>query len=230
MSFIQAKPPATHDFYGAIHKGLRLSLSQLLVRLGAADPADADLAQLMADLRDQLRLSERHLNHEDEVIHTALEERAPGSTLRLALAHEHHRATFGEIEGLARHVEEAPQAEKAACLRRLYLRFSTFMADDLQHMAEEELFMLPILQSLFTNEDLLDMEDRIVSSHAPEEMIVASRLMIPAATRSDRVAMLGAMRANAPAEAFAAIIEHGARPSLSAADFAHLSEGLGLNA
>lgn len=230
MSFIQAKPRATHDFYGAIHKGLRLALSQLLVRLGAADPADADLAQLMGDLRDQLRLSEHHLNHEDEVIHAALEARAPGSTLRLALAHEHHRATFGEIEGLIRHVEEAPQAETAACLRNLYLRFSTFVADDLLHMAEEEQFMLPILQSLFTDEDLLDMEDRIVSSHAPEEMIFACRLMIPAATRSDRVAMLGAMRANAPAEAFAAIIDEAARPSLSAADFAHLSEGLALDA
>jgi hypothetical protein len=88
--------------------------------------------------------------------------------------------------------------------------------------------MLPILQSLFTDAELMDMEDRIVSGLAPEEMIAVARLMIPAATRTDRLVMLGAMRANAPAEAFAAIIDLAARPSLSAADFAHLSDGLGL--
>ena len=230
MSFIQAKPPATHDFYGAVHKGLRLALSQLLVRLGAADPADADLPGLMAELRDQCLLSAGHLAHEDEVIHTALEARAPGSTIRLVQAHDHHRETFNEIAALIRQVETAPAADQARRLRSLYLRFSVFVADDFAHMAEEEQFMLPILQSLFTDEELREMEDRITGGLAPEAMIAVARLMIPAATRTDRLAMLGAIRANAPAEAFAAIIGLAARPTLSEADFAHLSEGLGLAA
>lgn len=230
MSFIQAKAPATHDFYGAIHKGLRLALSQLLVRLGAADPADADLAVLLADLRGQCTLSEHHLANEDQVIHAALEERAPGATRRLALDHEHHRDAFGEIEALIRQVEQADMSGKAHRLRALYLRFSLFVANDFAHMAEEEQLMLPILQSLFTDDELSHMEDRIVSALSPEEMVVFASLMIPAATRSDRLAMLDAIRANAPAEAFAAIIGHAARPTLSAADFAHLAEGLGLAA
>lgn len=230
MSFIQAKPPAIHDFYGAVHKGLRLALSQLLVRLGAADPSDTGLPGLMAELREQCRLSEHHLTHEDEVIHTALEVRAPGSTVRLVQAHDHHREAFGEIEAMIRQVEAAAAADRVRELRALYLRFSLFVADDLAHMAEEEQLMLPILQSLFTDAELMDMEDRIVSGLAPEEMIAVARLMIPAATRTDRLSMLGAMRANAPAEAFAAIIGLAAQPTLSEADFAHLSEGLGLAA
>jgi hypothetical protein len=230
MSFVQAKPLATHDFYGAVHKGLRLSLAQMLIRLGVADPAGTELPGLLAELRDTCRLSERHLAHEDEVIHAALEVRAPGSTLRLVQAHEHHRETFGEIEAMIRGIETAPDADKARRLRGLYLRFSVFVADDFAHMAEEEQFMLPILQGLFTDEELMDMEDRIVSGMGPEEMIAVARLMIPAATRADRLAMLGALRANAPAEAFAAIIGLAAQPTLSEADFAHLSEGLGLAA
>lgn len=230
MSFIQAKPPATHDFYAAIHKGLRMALSQLLVRLGAADPADTGLPALLADLRTQCDLSAHHLANEDEVIHTALEARAPGSTRRLVQDHDHHRDAFGEIEDLIRLVERADMARKAQRLRALYLRFSLFVADDFAHMAEEEQFMLPILQSLFTDEELIHMEDCIVSALPPEEMVTFARLMIPAATRTDRLAMLGAMRANAPAEAFAAIIDLAAQPTLSKADFAHLSEGLGLAA
>jgi hypothetical protein len=228
MSFVQARPLATHDFYGAIHKGLRMALSQTLVRLGAADPADTDLGALLAALRGQCQLSEHHLTHEDEVIHVALEARAPGSTLRLVQAHDHHRCAFAEIEAMIRHVEAAASEDKAAHLRALYLRFSIFVAEDFIHMAEEEQFMLPILQSLFTDEELIDMEDRIVSALPPEEMIAVGRVMIPAATRSDRIGMLGAIRANAPAEAFAAIIELAVKPTLSPADFAHLSDGLGL--
>ncbi|HEX5380460.1 MAG TPA: hemerythrin domain-containing protein [Phenylobacterium sp.] len=230
MSFVQARPPATHDFYGAVHKGLRRALSQILIRLGSADPADSDLPGLLADLRDQCRLSEHHLDNEDQVIHPALEARVPGSTQRLSQAHDHHRAAFGEIEAMTRQVEAAPAAAKAARLKALYLRFSVFVAEDFAHMAEEEQFIMPILQSLFTDEELAGMEDRILSALAPEEMVAMGRMMIPAATRTDRISMLGALRANAPAEAFGAIIELAARPALSPADFAHLSEGLGLAA
>ncbi|HEY2356959.1 MAG TPA: hypothetical protein VGH86_05880, partial [Phenylobacterium sp.] len=73
MSFVQAKPIATHNFYGPIHKGLRLRLSQLLVQIGACDGDDPEvLAQLMADLRVQCHISEHHLSNEDVWIHPAL--------------------------------------------------------------------------------------------------------------------------------------------------------------
>lgn len=220
---------STHDFYAPIHKGIRLGLCQMLTRLGAADAADPDLAQTLADLRTQLALSAGHLAHEDAVIHTALEARAPGATSRLEQAHEHHRASFEDLETLICRVERA-RPEKNSLLRALYLRFSLFVADDFAHMAEEEQLMLPILQSLFTDEELSALEDAIVSQIPPEEMMAVAGLMIPAATRTDRIGMLSAMRANAPAEAFGAIMAMAVQPNISADDFAHLSEGLGLAA
>lgn len=229
MSFIQAKPRASHDFYAPIHKGIRLGLCQMLTRLGAADAADPNLAETLAALRAQLALSAGHLAHEDEVIHTALEARAPGATLRLEQAHEHHRASFEDLETLICRIEHAG-TEKNSLLRALYLRFSLFVADDFAHMAEEEQLMLPILQSLFSDEELMALEDAIVSQIPPEEMLAVAGLMIPAATRTDRIGMLSALRANAPAEAFGAILAVSVQPNISADDFAHLSEGLGLAA
>lgn len=221
--------PATHDLYGPVHKGLRLGMSRMLVRLGAADPADGGLPQLLADLREQCRLSEDHLAHEDRVIHTALELRAPGSSIRPVQAHERHRHTFGELEAAIRTVESAAPTAKSGALRALYLRFSLFVADDLAHMAEEEQLMLPILQALFTDAELMAMEDRIISGLSPEQMVAVGRLMLPAATRSDRILMLDAIRANAPAEAFAAILQLAVPRSLSPTDVEHLSEALGLD-
>ena len=231
MSFIQAKVAATHDFYRQVHKGLRMALSQLLLRLGACDADDVQsLKPLLADLRFQIEISEHHLANEDRYIHTALEERAPGSSARLADSHEDHRETFEQLEVMIRRVETADEASQRERLRALYLRFSVFVAEDFAHMAEEEQLMLPILQSLFTDEELQRIEGEIVAALDPRHMMAFGRYMIPAATRSERLVMVGNIRAHAPPEAFLALMEYSARPSLKHADFIHLCDGLGIGA
>jgi hypothetical protein len=231
MSFIQAKPQATHDFYGPVHKGLRLAQTRMLARLGACggdDPKETLL--LLGDLEGLLHVAHHHLENEDRWVHSALEDRAPGSTVRLAQGHAHHRLAFEELADLIGRARVAAAADVARAMKQLYLRYSVYLADDFAHMAEEEQMMLPVLQSLFTDEELQGIEDRIISGLSPEEVVGFGQFMIPAATRADRIALLSAMRANAPAEAFAAIMEHAAKPSLSPADYAHLCQGLGLKA
>lgn len=229
MSFVQAKPAATHDLYVQIHKGLRLSLTALLVRLGACGGDDAqETAELMADLRTQLHVSEHHLANEDLHVHTALDARAPGAGARLDRDHDHHRQSFAEIEAMIAAVEAADVVDRRKRLHALYVRFSLFVADDLVHMAEEEQIILPVLQSLFTDAELIEIETRIKQALAPEELIAFGRMMLPAATRAERVEMCAGIRAVAPPPAFAAIMEHAARPSLSAADYRQLCEALGV--
>ncbi|MFC3080165.1 hypothetical protein ACFODL_18855 [Phenylobacterium terrae] len=231
MTYLSPRPLATHDFYGPIHKGLRFAMTQLLVRLGCADTRDgAGLAQLMADVRALLDLSAHHLENEDLHVHAALEARAPGASLRLMQAHDHHRLSFEEIEVLTRQVDRAHPDDRPQMLRRLYLRFSEFVADDLAHMAEEEQVILPVLQSLFTDAELQRIEDRIMSGLTPEDMIGFGRILIPAANREERIALLSAVRANAPAPAFEAILTLSAKPTLSDADWSHLAAGLGVAA
>ncbi|MGZ5983468.1 MAG: hemerythrin domain-containing protein [Caulobacteraceae bacterium] len=221
MSFIQAKPAATYDFYGPIHKALRLSLSDLMVRLGRADPRDA---ALLADLRRQLHLSARHLAHEDREIHTALEARCPGASERLVRAHDEHRAAFVELDVLIALVEQ-PDALPAAW-RRLYLRFSEFVAEDLAHMAEEELVVLPVLQSLFTDAELAEIEGRVMQQIAPEDLVAYLRIMITAGSRADRLFLLGALRQAAPPEVFEGLVETAIKPRLTPEDWADLEQTL----
>jgi hypothetical protein len=231
MSFIEAKTRATHDLYGPVHKGLRLALSQMLLRLGAANAEDYEALLIILDqLRAQLSISAHHLAHEDAEIHPALESRAPGSTARLAQAHANHRQSIEDMEVLIVRIAQSPAAERVALMKALYLRFSLFVAEDFAHMAEEEQLILPILQSLFADDELIEIEDRIMSRVAPAEMVAYGRLMIPAATRAERISLLDAIRANAPAEAFRGIMEGAARPTLSRADYEHLCSGLGMAA
>ncbi|HYF22893.1 MAG TPA: hemerythrin domain-containing protein [Caulobacteraceae bacterium] len=223
--------PRRHDLYGPIHKGIRRALSGLLLRLGSTDFAD-DRARVavLADLRTQLRLSAGHLHHEEAHIHARLEARSPGAAARLEHAHREHDEAFAELEAIMGELETAPAALKPALGRSLYLRFSRFAADDFAHMADEETVTLPLLWSLFSDEEVRQMEADIVGSIAPEDNIAYLRLMIPAMNPQERFAFLDFVRAAAPKKAFEAILEHAARPTLDGEDWNALAMRLRLAA
>src|SRR5690606_31872556 len=88
-----------YNLYASIHKGLRRAQGQLMTRLVAVDPAsEADVAALVRDLRLMVEMGRRHLKHEDFYIHTEIEKRSPGATMRLADDHDHHERDFVDLE------------------------------------------------------------------------------------------------------------------------------------
>lgn len=236
-----ALAPRRYDFYGPIHKGLRLARSGLLVRIGATDfgaPSSViasvaharAITTLIADIRFQMVLSRSHLKHEDEFIHPALEARMPGASERLEAQHGDHDASFAAIEAALVAVENASAEERPARGRDLYLVFARFLAEDIEHMNEEETVTLPLLHALFTDAEIADIENRLVASIPPAKLMGYMRIMIPAMDTAQRAEFLAGMRAAAPAEAFQAVMAHAARPTLSNDDWADLSDRLGLAA
>lgn len=229
QDFITAAEGGRWDIYGPIHKGLRLAHGELLRRLGRADFAAEAQPELLADLRGHLELAACHLAHEEEVIHPALEAREAGATGALETDHAHHRARLAMLDGALRAVEHAAPADRPALGRALYLAFSTFVAEDLAHMSREETETWPRLCALFTDAELAGLEMTIVSSLSPDENIAFMRLMLPAMNPAERTALLTAMKSDAPPEAYAAVIDLAARPTLPPEDFARLG-ALGLAA
>lgn len=232
MDFSKLIPLAGRwDIYGPVHKGLRLAQSRMLARLGNADHADAlATALLLADLRELLHLAASHVAHEEDHIHRALAEHAPDAVSRLAHDHDEHLVRFAELEKLVAAVEKADDRERAMRGRALYLAFCAYCAEDLEHMNAEESIAWPILCEIFTDEQLMAIEMGIIGSLTPETSMAFMRLMIPAMSPAERAGMLQGMRASAPAEAFEAVIEFAARPTLPADDFRRLAADIGLAA
>lgn len=233
--------PRRYDFYGPIHKGLRLALSGLLVRIGTTDfgrPSSViaaidhatTIATLIADIRFQMILSHSHLKHEDEFLHTALDARMPGASKRLEAQHNDHDASFAAIEAALVAIETAPVDERPVRGRDLYLAFARFLAEDIEHMNEEETVTQPLLHALFTDAEIAEIERRLIASIPPAKMMGYMKIMIPAMDPAQRAEFLAGVRAGAPAEAFQAVIAHAARPTLSNDDWADLSDRLGLAA
>lgn len=216
------------DLYGPIHKGLRLAHAQLIVRLGAADPIE-DQPVLLADLTAHLATAAGHLDHEDRFIHPALEAITRGATRDLENHHQSHRDDLDRLHTLIEGLKAAPRETRAAAWRELYLVFCAFVAADLAHMAHEETVIWPQLCAHLNDEQLAELEMRIIASLTPRENLSVMRIMLPAMSPEERIGLLTGMKANAPPDAYSTVIEHAARPSLDAPAMAEL-ERLGLAA
>lgn len=216
------------DIYGPVHKGLRLAHGAMAARLGSADFA-GDVQPLLADLRAHLQIGAQHLAHEEEHIHAALAARASDAVATLDHQHAHHRARFAALDAAIKRVEHGDSLDRPGLGRVLYLEFSAFVAEDLLHMLHEETVVWPLLCALFSDDELMTIEQAIIASLSPDETIANMRMMLPAMNPGERAGLLTGMKAGAPPPAYAAVIEHAARPTLPHADFAELKR-LGLAA
>lgn len=217
------------DIYGAIHKGLRMAQLQLLMRIGSADFGDEITAKsIISEMRTIMALGASHLKHENDHIHRAMKKKQPSEVDRLEDQHDSHERDFAALEDVLQAIETADGPTRKTLARRLYLGFTAFIAHDLEHMHEEETIANPMLHAMFSDHELEQIEMDIIAQLPPEKVIAYMRLMIPASNPDERASLLGGVKASAPPEAFNAVIDLAARPTLDVREFADLARRLGI--
>jgi hypothetical protein len=218
---------ARFDLYTAVHKGLRAAMSDTLLAVGRLDWADPDeVAEVLATVRTLLAMCRDHLEHEERRVHTAMEERCPGSSAQTAADHRDHRAAFVALEADIRAVERASTERRAAEALRLYRQLAVFIGENFLHMHTEEVENTAILWQTFTDADLAGIHQAIVGSIAPEQMAIHMRWMVPSLSPAERAALLNGMQQKAPAPVFEGMLA-AVRPHLGCADWAKLMTALG---
>lgn len=218
----QAGQLPSFDMYGAAHRGLRWAHANLMLRLGATSPSDgAQTKRVLTELSSFLDLCIVHLNLEDRHYHPALERRRSGSSAPIAEAHEQHYVALAGLRPLLDTAGADPTR-----WRDLYLAYARFVAEDLLHMGEEETVMQPRFEELFSAAELRQLNDELVADIGPADKLSFLRIMIPAATREGRVALLEPVRAALPPGPFQGVLA-ALRPTLPEADFEDLALNLG---
>jgi hypothetical protein len=217
------------DLYGGVHRGLRFMLAKLLVEMGQTSFGDFESCEpILAELATVLWACDSHIAHEDRHLRPSLAARAPNAVSTLDHEHEEHARQVAELRALTTALREAPTSDARTSIgHTLYLHFSVFVAETLAHMAYEERVVQPLLDRLFTRQELRMVHEAIIRSSPPQEMIVFLRAMIPAANREGRAELVANVRANAPPEAFAALLKD-VRPLVRPDDWADLSRRLEL--
>lgn len=228
MTFLRSSPPvaARHDIYVAIHKGLRAFMTDTLQRFGRLDPDDAaEVGQRLDALEALLEMCEAHIDHENRVIHPALEAASPGSSEVATDDHVDHQVAIARLRRLADELRGAPPGARTALVLRLYRALSCFVGDNLLHMHVEETEHNAQLWQAYTDAELQALEGQIVASLSPHELMQCVRWMVPAVSPAERLELLAPMAAAMPPAVFEDVYAI-VRGHLSVRDFAKLERGL----
>ncbi len=218
------------NIYADIHRAMRAMLCETLVQVGRTDAFDADeTTATLAAVRALLDHCRGHLDKEDRYVHPALEACEPGTSARIAAEHDAHLQAIDDLDEDVAVVEAAADAARDAALFRLYQRLSLFTAENLAHMMVEETAHNATLWAHYRDDELLALNDRIVASIAPPEMMDILRWMTPSTTPAARAALLGGLRTSMPPPMFDGVLEF-AKSHLDAFDAAKLDRDLALAA
>jgi hypothetical protein len=213
----QSEPTRRHDLIAGINRGWRKAEMDMLARIGALDSCDNAAVALMArDFRKLLMLARFRLVYETD-IHAALDRRKPGAS-GAAADHSDFEKCVARLEMLLSAVETIKGNARRPALKTLYLRLSEAIAEDFLRMAREEQIIHPLLDALFTDEELAAFEQRSVGQVPESVLSHFVRLITPALDPEGRRELIARMQRYLPADRFAALMRDVIRPVLTEAD------------
>lgn len=213
-----------HDLYRDVHKGIRAELFAITGALGRLDRSDAERARrLEVRTRSLFLLLDAHAAHEDGVIGPELARLDPALDRRVRDEHDVLEARMAVIEACAARVAAGSDEVE---VRRWYLAMASFTSDYLAHEATEELLVSPVLADGLGDGGVAALESAIVSLIQPDQFEGYLRLILPATTHAERLALVGGIRDGAPPEVFAGVLEL-AGQLLDGDELARLRVGLG---
>jgi hypothetical protein len=214
-----------HNFYREVHKGIRALLGSLVEQAGRTDFQDAgEVADLRRATIEGFAILEEHARNETRFVAPLVRAHASGIGEDLADDHEDQaRRMVGLVAQLQTVDPSSPSA--AATGHAFAVGLSRFVGELLVHMADEEERALPALWAAVDDTALQRMHQELLASLSPDEKAANLAWMLPAMNASERLAMLGHVRATAPPEAFR-FLSGLARRVLSTADWEQLERRL----
>ena len=224
------EPVARINIYAVIHKALRAYMSDTMLRFARMDVGDdCERGGAIEQLRGLLDLCTKHLHHENDYVHPALERVRPHASAATADDHRHHEASIAALQSEANVLENAPATQRSMLAHKLYLHISHFVAENFTHMVVEEVDNNAVLHDAYNDEEILAIEHAIVASQKPADAFMTMGWMIPNINAAERAMLLGGIRQSAPPQVFQGVMQL-ACERLAQRDFYRLESALAKSA
>lgn len=214
--------------YRNIHKALRASMMKTLLTVSQADPSEeADRLAASAAVDDLLRACAAHLEHEMTFIHPLLRERNVDAVVAFDDDHGSQKGVMERLRGLSDAVRKATPGSARQVLYQLYLELSAFIGHNFEHMAEEESILTSAMWKTFSDEEILEIEGRIVASLPPSEAAWSLEWMSKSLNHLELIEVLRGMKAGMPPQVFESMLAM-VKGLVKPATLARLDRDLGL--
>jgi hypothetical protein len=176
------------DLYTTVHKGLRAGLFRAL--------------ELAAAVTRILGFLAEHAEHEDDHVLPSLARHCPELAADLRSDHARTHGLEVELAQLVERLGGAGATERGSLGRRIADRLANLAAEHLRHMGVEESQGNRVLWANLGDGELLAIHGRIVGSVPPPRMAQWMELMLPTMSSSERVELVGGLRAALPVPVF----------------------------
>ena len=192
-------PEQRMEMYRPIHKAIRHLLYSTAHQVGAADFRDEGAARETLDKLDRtISMLKEHAGHENRFVHPPLESRVPGITKPFDKDHDDEERIYAQLEQLAAQILSSGGDQPTALGNQVYALFNSFIGSYLAHLDKEETELEKALLDHFTDEELMNMEQNIMGSVAPQQMGEWLGVICSSLNADELTGMLGGMKATAP--------------------------------
>lgn len=192
------------NIFNQIHKALRAMLydtSLVLQQTNFGDLEEAETA--LEKVKQVVDMFDAHATHEDDFILPPIQHYEPSLVDAFEQEHEEDHALTEKLRGLLVVYKHAVKMEvKIETGRAILNSFIDFMIFNLEHMVKEETVLNKILWRYYTDEEIKEVNKKIIESISPGEMALASAWMMRGLSITEISTWLKAVEKNAPQQVF----------------------------
>ncbi len=192
------------NIFNQIHKALRALLYDTSLTLQQTNFADASEAETtMEKIIQVVDIFDEHSSREDHFILPAIGPYEPSLADVFEQEHEKDQALTEKLRGLLMVYNHAVKTEvKIETGQAINRAFIEFMIFNLEHMSKEETVLNKILWRYYSDEEILDINQRIVSAIPHHEAAVINAWMMRGLSSTEISGWLKAVEKNAPQPVF----------------------------
>jgi len=193
------------NIFNQIHKALRAMLYDTSLTLQQTHFADADEAETaMGKVRQVVDIFDEHAAHEDHFVFPAIRQYEPSLVDAFELEHVKDHALSEKLRGLLTVYNHAVRTDvKIETGQAIHGAFINFMIFNLEHMAKEETILNKILWRYYSDEEIMDISRRIISTIPQSDMEITNAWMMRGLSNTEISGWLKTAEKNAPQPVFA---------------------------
>ena len=197
-----------YNIFYQIHKALRAILYDTASQLQQTDFSNEKEGNAAAGQVELVMvLFDKHADTEDGFILPAIEKYEPSVSTLFAEEHVEDHALSARMRDLLSGYQAAVDEEQRSLLGQgITIAFTEFLVFNLEHMAKEESVLNELLWRYYSDGELMQLTQRIVAHVPPQMMAVYSRWMFRGLSNHEIVGWLSAIKGEAPAPVFEALI------------------------